>query len=229
MPAFYPEKIMQAVNEHLTLDGLVLWTKNPEPFLEYVKDLQNKEIPFYFQYTLNDYRELEPGIPTLESRIKTFQKLSDTIGKERVIWRFDPVLKTETLTIEQVMDRFNNLANQLSAYTETCVFSYVDIYPKILGKGIIPLSLIEMEHVSRTIGNTCFRNNIKAKTCAEVFTVPNIDHNKCIDIDLLNRISGNKLQYNKDTTQRKTCGCAKSIDIGEYHTCKHGCVYCYAN
>ena len=49
---------------------------------------------YYFQFTLNDYvREgLEPNVPPVAERIDTFKRLADRIGKERVMWRFDPLM-----------------------------------------------------------------------------------------------------------------------------------------
>ena len=49
---------------------------------------------YYFQFTLNDYvrEELEPNVPPVAERINTFKRLADRIGKERVIWRFDPLM-----------------------------------------------------------------------------------------------------------------------------------------
>ena len=49
---------------------------------------------YYFQFTLTDYvREgLKPNVPPVAERIETFKRLADRIGKERVIWRFNPLM-----------------------------------------------------------------------------------------------------------------------------------------
>jgi DNA repair photolyase len=229
MPAFYPDEIMRHVKSHISLDGLVLWTKNPTPMFPHLEELGDLNVPFYFQYTLNDYDDLEPGIPALDDRINTFISLSQMIGKERVIWRFDPILLTKGIDVDDISAKFRYLADKLHMHTEKVVFSFVDIYPKIADKGITAPDQVEQEYMERVIADTCLKHNLKCATCAETFRIPGIEPNQCIDVDLLNRISGNHLAYTRDSTQRAACGCAKSKDIGEYHTCRHGCLYCYAN
>ena len=84
---------------------VVFWTKNPAPIIPYLPELDRRGIHYYFQMTLNDYENenLEPNVPTLEKRIDTFKRLSDLIGKEQVIWRFDPLIVTKDLT-PQIFD-----------------------------------------------------------------------------------------------------------------------------
>ena len=36
-------------------------------------------------------------------------------------------------------------------------------------------------------------------------------------------------EYPRDTGQRAVCLCVPCKDVGQYNTCPHGCVYCYAN
>jgi hypothetical protein len=71
---------------------------------------------------------------------------------------------------------------------------------------------------------------IEIATCSEKIAIEkyNIKHNKCIDDELISKITGKTILYKKDTSQRKECGCTVSRDIGTYNTCFHDCVYCYA-
>ena len=56
-----------------------------------------------------------------------------------------------------------------------------------------------------------------------------IKKGKCIDDKLISEIIGYEVKAKKDDTQREVCGCVKSVDIGQYNTCRHHCLYCYAN
>ena len=74
---------------------IVFWSKNPSPMLERLDEVESLGFrQYYFQFTLNDYAAegLEPNVPPVAERIDTFRRLADRIGKERVIWRFDPLM-----------------------------------------------------------------------------------------------------------------------------------------
>lgn len=64
---------------------IVFWTKNPKPIMPYLHILDEMDIHYYFQVTLNDYTKeyFEPNVPSVYARIETFKNLSDTIGKEK--------------------------------------------------------------------------------------------------------------------------------------------------
>ena len=84
-----------------TVDCIAFWTKNPQPLLPYLKEIDSMGYNYYFQMTITGYEEdLESNIPRTEESMATFLLLSEEIGKERIDWRYDPVLLTDKYTID---------------------------------------------------------------------------------------------------------------------------------
>lgn len=108
---------------------IVFWSKNPHPLLPHLDYLKERNIGCYIQYTLNDYERegLERGVPKLSERIDTFKQLVDKLGKGRVIWRFDPLILTDAISIDTLLSKIECIGDQLQGYTEKLVFSYADI------------------------------------------------------------------------------------------------------
>lgn len=217
------------------IDCIVFWTKNAAPLLPHIDEIGEK-YKFYFQYTLNAYdKQIEQGLSPLSKRINTFIELSSKIGPERIHWRYDPILLTEQKGVSWHIEQFHSIASQLKGYTNTCVFSYIDLYEKvknnISGLGIRSCIHEEMETIALAFSSIAKANNLILETCAEEIDLAKfcIEHGHCIDGGLIEKLTGRKLNAKKDKNQREVCGCLESIDIGQYNTCLHGCKYCYAN
>lgn len=259
---------------------VVFWTKNPAPIMSYLPELDKRGIHYYFQVTLNDYtkEDFEPNVVPVEERVKTFIDLSKQIGKEKVIWRFDPLIITPDLKPQDLLKRIWNVGNMLKGYTDKLVFSFVDVktYRKVQNNLVKETKFFTKEDVENAEANYAQRIeiveglkkireawqkegwNIQMATCAENIDLEfyGIEHNRCIDGELMKRIFAEdkelvyylhtlkwperdvfgeippipaKTKNVKDAGQRKICGCMVSKDIGMYNTCRHLCVYCYAN
>lgn len=259
---------------------IVFWTKNPKPILPYLHELDERGIHYYFQVTLNDYvnEGFEPNVPSVDERVETFRQLSQMIGKERVIWRFDPLIITPTTSPRELLKRIWNIGNKLKGYTDKLVFSFVDVktYRKVQNNMVKETQFFTKDNVENAEANYVQRIEIaqglqkireawnkdgweiNIATCAEDIDLElyGIEHNRCIDGELMKQIFANdeelvyylhtlkwpernmfgelpplpkKEKSVKDSGQRKICGCMVSKDIGMYNTCHHLCVYCYAN
>jgi hypothetical protein len=244
----------------------VFWSKNPAPLLKYLHKIDSYDFGYYFQFTLNDYEDekFEQCVPPVANRVRTFRELSEQIGKDRVIWRFDPLVITPELGIDALLEKVRRIGEQIAPFTRKLVFSFADIdcYKKVQNNlkrkqmNCSELSVDQMMEVAGRIEAMCRGWGIKAATCAESVDLSpyGIEHNKCIDDELILKISGDDLglrrllgaeQYDqqdmfaspepkrkkkiKDPGQREACGCVFSKDIGQYNTCPHMCAYCYAN
>lgn len=191
---------------------IVFWTKNPGPLIPYLNELDQRGIHYYFQYTLNDYEkeEFEPNIPTLTDRIETFRQLSDLIGRDKVIWRFDPLILTNEITPKTLLTRIWRIGNDLKGYTNKLVFSFVDVtaYRKVQNNLIKETKTFTKENLYiaepnqeqiheiaeglAKIREAWIKDgwNISMATCAEEIDLDRygIEHNRCIDGELMKQL-----------------------------------------
>jgi hypothetical protein len=220
-----------------SVDCFVFWTKNPRNFMKYLDELDDLGFPYYFQFTITPYdNDIERSLGDKGEIINTFIELSKRIGRERVIWRYDPIIINEKYTVDFHGEKYREMYAMLSAYTEKCVISFIDAYSFLArafnDHGIKELSGEQMESVMDNITGTVRNSERKLElaSCCEKEDLGKfgVSRNRCIDSELINRVFDLKLGYKKDPGQRLECGCAVSRDIGAYNTCGHGCVYCYA-
>lgn len=217
------------------VDGIVFWTKNPIPMLDRFNVL--REYMYYFQFTLNSYaQDVETHVPNKQKHIiPAFKKLSDMIGPDRVIWRYDPIFLNDTYTPEYHIRYFEKIAKELSPYTKKCAISFIDFY-RNTSKNVSDLSLHDFpeeaqKDLAKELAAIAHSYGLLIDTCAEGIELQEygIGHARCIDDRLLSKLLDCPLDIRKDKSQRLACGCVESIDIGAYDTCRNGCKYCYAN
>jgi DNA repair photolyase len=226
-----------------SVNVIVFWTKNPEPLIKHLSELNEKGYKYYFQYTLTPYsKHFEPFTPIIEKKVETFIKLSEKIGKDKVIWRYDPIIFTSVTDYEFHYTNFIKLIDRLGDNTGRAVISIVDDYRGARGR-LKELEKIGIKLNENAMADKRFKEMIgsissyaKGKgleifSCAEVVDLNDegIKHGMCIDADYIKEVFNIDVNGNKDKGQRKECGCVESKDIGVYDTCPHRCKYCYAN
>lgn len=230
IPAFFAKWFMQRLNEgysvwvnpfnqkpmYISYDKtrvIVFWTKNPRPLMPYLDELDKTGIHYYFQFTLNDYENegFEPNVAPLGKRIETFIELSNRIGKNRVIWRFDPLITTPNLSTRDLLIKIWNLSKRLKGYTSKLVFSFIDVeaYRKVQNNLIKEThGLFTRDNVLRAELSLAQKNEIAdglkkiqqrwhelgwdftLATCAEDLDLEayGIEHNRCIDGELMEKL-----------------------------------------
>lgn len=232
----YPQKFYRVSLCTEDVLGIVFWTRNPEPMLPHLSELDKRGFTYYFQYTVLGYpRTIDLRSPSLNVSTKTFCELSQRIGPGKVIWRYDPVILNRELTMTWHQDNFRRIADAISMATHRVVISVIDPYlrtQKRLGGAnnevlYNPDAYTGLLHWLLT---EAAARNLRVQSCAEtVLKMAGIEHGRCVDASFLCNLRGRKepariqLQNN-----RKECLCHKSVDIGVNDSCGFGCQYCYA-
>ncbi len=216
------------------VDCIVFWTKNPAPMLGRLAELD--AYYYYVQISLTPYgKEIETNLQSKAGIIRSIQELSLRLGRERVVWRYDPILLNDRYTIESHLVWFEKTLAALAPYTERCVISFIDMYAKTKkntqGLHLHEISGDEMHELASGMSCIAKGSGVTIQTCSEAVSLEEygIGHGACIDGELIERITGKPVKAGKAKSQRPLCNCVESFDIGQYDTCIHGCRYCYAN
>ncbi len=226
------------------VDGIVFWTKNIGPFLGSLAEVKDRGYPFVVQHTITGYpRELEARVVNAEKTVGYLRKVADTYGKETVVWRYDPILISTKTDFEWHRKNFEQLAKGLAGATDEVVVSFAQTYRKTK-RNIDQASKNadfgwrhsediedeELKGLLREVAAIAKSYGMQLKMCSQKkFLVPGlIEEAKCVDKECLEKVAGYEFNEIKEKGNRKECGCFTSRDIGEYDTCPHGCVYCYA-
>lgn len=214
------------------VDCIVFWTKDATNIMDKLKQIDDLGYKYCFQYTITPYGiDIEQNLQPKEHIINNFQNLSSLLGKHCMLWRYDPIIVNEKYTVAYHIETFEKMCEKLSKYADRVIISFIDIYSKIRLKGISEISFEKVEILAKAIAAIAQKFNIMIQSCCEDFdfTKYGIQQGGCIDLTVIEKVCGYKLNLKRDKGQRKNCNCIESIDIGAYNTCLNGCLYCYAN
>ena len=183
---------------------IVFWSKNPQPIISYLPELDKRNIRYVFQFTLNDYEKerLERSVPPLSERIAIFRQLSSIVGKDRVLWRFDPLILTDKISIDSLLEKIRNVGNQIAPYTTRLTISFLIQYKKVVRNMGLSGHIMHgfhdgvIEQIGEGLQSMSREWGIPIVSCAELRTLDKygITHGACIDPNHLNKVFRDDVQ-----------------------------------
>ena len=232
-------KVFRVSLQKPDVDGIVFWTKNVGPFLVALDEVHDRGYPFVVQYTINAYpRKLEFSVTDPVRSLKHVEHIAGRFGPKVVVWRYDPVVFSSETPVESHLENFSWLAGRLAGITDEVVISFAQIYQKT--KRNMDWASREFDFtwrdpsdeekraLARELLKIAVRNRMRLTMCSQPHLLgAGVEEAHCIDAQRFAAMIGHPFRAELRGA-RKECGCYASRDIGDYDTCPHGCVYCYA-
>lgn len=229
---YYPTQVSKYLINQDIIDGIVFCTKNPHPLLTRLEELSS--YPSFFYITITPYDQcIEPFVPHYDQVIQDVQQLSLKVGHQAIGIRYDPIFLNEDYTIEKHIFYFEDILSKLQGYSHRCVLSFIDLYQKTKRNfpGIQEVSFKDQQIIIKAFVEIAKKYQFELQMCGEPydFSKYGVINQSCLTPQLLKEIIGYDMVIPSSKSLRKYCHCYPSRDIGEYNTCPHGCLYCYAN
>jgi len=221
------------------VDGFVFWTKNLRPFAGYLAEIRERSYPFVVQFGIDGYpRELEASVIDSKVSVVLLREIAERYGPRVCVWRYDTIVISSLTPVEFHLDNFSALAKNLQGATDEVVISFLHPYKKTCRAmdraakahnfSWHDPSPAEKKELALRLVTIAEDYGIRLSICAQrEYLVPGAADARCVDAERLSDVAGYPIHAGRQG-HRKECGCWESRDIGEYDTCLHGCVYCYA-
>ncbi len=231
----FSHKVFRVSLDRSDVSALVFWSKSYSPLLSKLDSIEKTTKNLFFHFTITANKELEFGTPDFREAIRDYQFIARRYSLEQIVWRFDPICLTDKLSFEANEEQFVRCAGMLKGYTQKCIISFVHPYKKVIlnfkkytDHALTELTDEKRKEYAHRLANRAEEFGIRLFACCNDYLLSDkIPRASCIDGQLLSTIFNTPVDTRPAST-RKECACTKSMDIGAYDTCAHGCVYCYA-
>lgn len=228
---FHPDVVNRIDLNPRTIDVVEFCSKNYRPILSRLHEITER-FNCHFHYTITAYdKDIEPNVPGIDESVETLRDLSAQVGKEKIIWRYDPVLLTGKYTIERHLATFDYMARRIAPYVSRCLFSFVVWYKKLHLPELQPISGRQKELIAKGLGEMAAKHHLYIQTCGtkESYEQYGIHHSGCMTRAVYEHSLGLHFKKVAERGNRPGCRCMESRGLGDYNTCLNGCRYCYAN
>ena len=235
----YGKQVYRVRLDGAAVDGFVFWTKNVAPFLEHLPEVKDRGFPFIVQHAITGYpRQLETSVVDWQKAVEHAHRLRDLFGPHVLVWRYDTILMSSLTPPDFHVTNFSRLAAALSGTTDEVVVSFTQTYRKTrhnldqaagsAGFSWSDPSDAEKRTLLAVLVPIARDHGMRVSICSQrSYVIAGTGAARCVDARRLETVAGHPI-HAKLKGNRPDCGCFESRDIGDYDTCPHGCVYCYA-
>ncbi len=235
----YGRQVLTVPLDRQTVDGFVFWTRNLGPFLDHLHQVKQLGYAFVVHETVTgypralDYATIDPvrGVGHLRATAGAF-------GARAPVWRYDPIVITSLTPPAWHRATFARLAASLAGHVDEVVVSFAHVYRKTARNMAAAARAFrfdwrdpdadEKRALLADLAARAADAGMALTLCGQPeLLVDGVTEARCIDAERLGDVAGAAIAAVRKP-HRERCGCWASRDIGEYDTCPHGCVYCYA-
>lgn len=235
----YGRQVYRVPLDRDSVGGFVFWTKNIAPFLKVLPEVRERGFPFVVQHTINGYpRVLETQVVDARRSVEAARQVSELYQPRALVWRYDTIVTSSITPFDFHVENFGRLARDLAGATDEVVVSFAQVYKKTkrnldIGaregrfswsdppdseKRRLLEALVPIAREHRMQLTVCSQRGLIVDGSADA---------RCVDAHRVEDVAGTPVKA-RLKGNRKDCGCFESRDIGDYDTCPHGCLYCYA-